>query len=476
VNATKRYFLLSFLSNYLTTILQVITTVVIVRLLTPYEMGQFAIAAVFAQIAGTLREFGVGDYIVQSNPLTRERKVVAFTVSLCVSWSFAILLYGISFLVAMFYRDPMIQGILAVQSLSFVLIPFCAVTMALFQRSMAMGRVLAINVITNLVNMAVSISCAYHGMGAISLAWGSLAAIVVQVVVAYLLAKERLIIAFTTKDLPDALRFGFYTVSMFISTQLGRSLPDLVVGRVLGLEAVAYIARAGNLVELYQRLVTRSAAGASLPYFARLKREQGHFIPALLQSKRLTAAVGWPACLLMIATADWVIRILFGPQWSQVVAPAQIILFAAMIDTPFVFTREALIAQGLIKQVSTMQMFAIGMRLLCLLVGVQFGLMGVAYGMLLGSFLASCLYLQKLKQHVGVDIPMLKDVYRDNGKILLWVAVPLAVLFYPGTPIQTIWQLALFYVVAAAWILWGYRVCQHPIHQLLLPLYRKIKS
>jgi len=45
--------------SYLTVILQIGSTVIIARLLTPEQIGVFAIAAVFASLASSFRDFGV---------------------------------------------------------------------------------------------------------------------------------------------------------------------------------------------------------------------------------------------------------------------------------------------------------------------------------------------------------------------------------------------------------------------------------
>ena len=51
--------------SYLSVLLQLAGTVIIARLLTPTETGVFAVAAVFAALAGTFRDFGVAEYMIQ---------------------------------------------------------------------------------------------------------------------------------------------------------------------------------------------------------------------------------------------------------------------------------------------------------------------------------------------------------------------------------------------------------------------------
>ena len=52
-------------TNYLKLALQVVGLVVLARLLGPEEIGIYSIAAIFAAFAQDLRNFAVGQYIIQ---------------------------------------------------------------------------------------------------------------------------------------------------------------------------------------------------------------------------------------------------------------------------------------------------------------------------------------------------------------------------------------------------------------------------
>ncbi|MEN9559269.1 MAG: hypothetical protein RLZZ502_480 [Pseudomonadota bacterium] len=472
----KKYFLAWFLGGYTNTAFQLLTMLICVRLLTPYQLGQFAIAAVFAQILGTVREFGVGEYIIQSHPLSPLRIKTALTVSFLISWSFAMLLFGISFPVAWFYQDAELQTIVQIMSGSFLLIPFGAVKMALMQRHMQVKAYWLVQLIANLTTMLVTIACAYQGQGAKSMAIGAVSAVLAQNLTIALVSADKVPFALAFSNLREAIKFGFYTISMYLSTQLGRSIPDLLIGRVLGLEAVAFYARCNNVVEIYSRIITRNAVGAILPYFTKLQREQGHFFEAFLRSSSYITAVGWPLCLVLIFTCDSVIRVLFGTQWMSVVEPTRIILVATMIDSAYLLSREAMIAKGLIKEASVMQFQVVMLRLISLCFGVSAGLMGIAIAVLVGSVLVACLYAYTLHKHQIVQIRQVLLTARASVKMLCWTLTPLVVflsepkVFVAGEFLK----MGVFYAFMAAWILWGYEVCQHPFGEETRALVRTV--
>ena len=98
----------SLFSRYLNMVLQFITIVILARLLTPEEIGIYAIAAAFFSIGQIVRDFGISEYITQEKELTHERIASAFTISLMICWSLAVLFVLIGPWVSAFYeRDEL---------------------------------------------------------------------------------------------------------------------------------------------------------------------------------------------------------------------------------------------------------------------------------------------------------------------------------------------------------------------------------
>ena len=89
----RRSFLLSFADNYLAIALQIASTVVIARLLTPAEVGVFAIAAVFSALASSFRDFGFAEYLIQARDLDHAKIRAALGMNIIVSWAMAATLF-----------------------------------------------------------------------------------------------------------------------------------------------------------------------------------------------------------------------------------------------------------------------------------------------------------------------------------------------------------------------------------------------
>ena len=110
----RRSLAISFLRRYTGMAVGVVSTIVLARLLTPEEIGLYAVVASLTPIANHIREFGVGRYLIQTTELTEDNVRTAFTLTLVIAWSIAVLFFIFSPFVAEVFDESTVQQILMV--------------------------------------------------------------------------------------------------------------------------------------------------------------------------------------------------------------------------------------------------------------------------------------------------------------------------------------------------------------------------
>ncbi|MBK9674759.1 MAG: oligosaccharide flippase family protein [Betaproteobacteria bacterium] len=156
LTTVRRSLVHSSLDSYSGVVMQLIGTMVIARLLTPAELGVFAVAAVFAALASTFRDFGVAEYLIQEQELSQEKIRPAFAANILVSWAMGLVLFLGSGFAAEFYRHQGVADVMRVQAVNFALIPFGAVTMAYFRRQLDFKPIFVAGFVGNLTGLAVA--------------------------------------------------------------------------------------------------------------------------------------------------------------------------------------------------------------------------------------------------------------------------------------------------------------------------------
>lgn len=428
MSSLRRSLFLSLADNYLGMVLQLASSLIIARLLTPTEIGIFSVAAVVSILATTFRDFGVAEYLIQEKDLTHTKIRAALAANIMVSWLMAALLFGASGMISEFYRQPGVSDVIRIQAISFLLIPFGAVTMAYFRRELNYRPLFVAGSLANITSFAVATLAALAGFGYISLAWSSLAGVVVTVVVS---------LYFRPKDFPrwpgvtglaHVVKFGKHASGIYLFGQIGKSAPEAVIGRALDMASVAFFSRANGLLELFNRTVLRAVTPVCLPYFAQAARAGQLTRIGYIKSVSLLTGIGWPFFLYIGLAAYSVIRLLYGPQWMISVPLAQILCLVAILELPYYLAAEAMIAEGRIDQSNRLQFLVQMTRLFGLTLVFPFGLAGGCWGLVASGFIGTVIGQHFLFRIIGLRFLDLVQGCKASALVALISVAPIALL------------------------------------------------
>ncbi|MDE2612786.1 MAG: lipopolysaccharide biosynthesis protein [Burkholderiales bacterium] len=465
MNEVRKSFLLSFADSYLAIVLQLASTVIIARLLTPAEVGVFAIAAVFSSLASTFRDFGVAEYLIQSREIDDDKIRAGFGVNIIVSWSLAVLLVAAAPLAASFYRDEGVGRVLRVLALSFIALPFGAMLMTWFRRELNYRPIVIVNAISSSTVFAVSVGLAWLGHGYMSLAWGTLAGILATVASVNLFRPPGFPRWPRFTGLGEVFHFGKYATGMYILVQLGRGAPELIIGRVRNAADVGIFSRANGLVEIFRRLLLRPVMQVCLPFFARAQREQGTIEPSYASSVALLTAVGWPFLAFLALASYAMVRLVYGTQWLAAVPLARVLCLACAIELLFFLSREALLACGAVRRASVLQFQVVALQIMGLALALPYGLMGACWGLALAACGGLLVTQWHLKRAFGMHLRALLRACLPSATLTIWTVAPLAAVALwqpPGEANYIAWALLGSFATAVLWLA-GLRVLRHPL-------------
>ena len=283
----------SLAQNYLLMVLQLATTMVLARILRPDEVGIFSVAASLAALASVVRDFGVAEYLIQEANLTRDKIRAALAINIMVSWTMAALMFGGSFVAGEFYSQAGIGSVMRVLACNFLLIPFGAITMAYFRRQMNFAPNFRITMVAGVASSIAAVALGMSGFSYMSMAYSSLLGVAITVAMTLAMRPPELPRWPGLKEIRGVLAFGGFASGIYVFGQLGRSAPDLIIGRTSGMEDVGFFSRASGLLELFVRTVMSAVHSVALPYFAATRRDGGNVSEGFLKTVLMTTSIGW---------------------------------------------------------------------------------------------------------------------------------------------------------------------------------------
>jgi PST family polysaccharide transporter len=295
----------------------ILMTAVLGRLLTPRDYGLVGMVGILLGFVALFKDLGLASATIQREELTQREVSTLFWLNLGFSVCVMLLTAGVAPLLAWFFGEPRLVAVTAAYSVGFVFGGLAVQHEALLRRRMRFAALAGANLAALFVNAATTIGLAWLGFGYWSLVYGQLAlgaayAVCVWGVCGWRpgrpgrLAEVRALLAFG-RDLT-----GFTVINYF-----ARNLDNLLIGRVWGAVQLGFYAKAYQLLLLPIDQVIEPVTSVAVPALSRLNEEPERYRQAYLRLLEKVAMVTMPLMAFMVVAADWVVRVVLGPQWDE---------------------------------------------------------------------------------------------------------------------------------------------------------------
>lgn len=321
-------------AQYAAFIIQFVVSVLISRLfLAPAEVGMFSVALAAAMVISLLQDFGVTRYVSGRPAMGVEEARACATVSLVMSWLIALAVLLAAWPVSRLYAEPGLIPLLCIIAASYLLYPFSTVSAALLVRDMDYRSLFVVNVGSAVAGGAVSLATAASGFSASSLAWGMIAQALAKAMIAQTFRPLLPRWPVSRDEAQPILGFGSASLLLTVSATLGMRTPDLIVGRIISLEAVGLYSRATALAGQLSVLVTGAINGVFYPAFARLRDQGAELGAPYLRVVAGNTAINWAAMAGLAVAAEPLVLMLYGERWS---GAAPLLFWTALAEMCFV--------------------------------------------------------------------------------------------------------------------------------------------
>lgn len=316
MSSVRKSLAIAFIERYLLIALSLGSNMLLARILTPEEIGLYSVNLVFIGVAHMLRDFGISNYLVQAQELSRGEIRTAFGISLLLGSVLFVVLCLAAPLIAEFYKDPRLTDTLRLCALNFLVLPFNSVPSSLMRRDMQFQRLIYITLTAAVVGTATTIVMASMGAGPNSMAVGAVVTSAVTAIGTYMARADFRGLLPSLSNWRPIANFGGQSALTSVITSISMDIHEVAAGKVLGFAPVAMLSRAQGLMNIIHRDLMSAVRGVAYPAFARTFRDNGDVEAQHVQAVVNMTALAWPAYgLLAIHSADF-IHIMFGNQWT----------------------------------------------------------------------------------------------------------------------------------------------------------------
>lgn len=444
-------------------VLALLTMAIVSRLMTPAEVGLFMVASSLVIMVETFRDFGVGAFLIQEAELTPEIIRSAVTVTTLLSLALGGLIYAGAGLAGAVYGNADLTQLIQIASLGFLAAPISNPLLALLRRDMRFGAVAGISFSMALVNSATTILLAAAGYGAYSFVWGSVMAAGVTAIGAVICQPQLWILSPSLKHWRRVVPFGAWSSVVTLLGMLYDAIPRLLLGRLIGFDAVGLFSRAVSLTQLPDKLMLSAIQPVVLSALSAKARAHENLLEPYMLGLSLISVIQWPALATIVVLADPIVRILLGPQWLDVIPLVRIVALAAIPTCTNYLTFPLLVALGQLRKMALVSLVTLPLSIAVILLAAPLGLTVVAWAMVLANVIQVGSMLTVVHRHlafVGVDIR--KFVRLGLTVTACSIAVPLAMVAVLGPSLSIPMMILATVGAVAGWAV-GLGVLSHPL-------------
>lgn len=317
--------------------LVLVATAILAHLLTTSDFGVVALASVVTTFLEAIKDMGLGQALVTSSPEEEStRAQTVFAWSMVMGFALAAITAAISPLMASFFRQPELAGLLSVLGLTFIIRALGTTHYSLARKHLNY-RVRTVSEVAEVtVRGIVAIALALSGFGAWSLVIGFVAGAIASTIALWVQVDFRPSRRLTRTHLRDLLKFGGVLTIVDIGAVIFYNTDYLFVGRVLGAASLGLYTIGFRIPELAILNVAHVAADVLFPAYSALDKTR--LREGYLKSLRYLTMLTMPLAAGVAMLARPTILVIFGDKWAGSIpvtrAIAAYTLFATLAIPP----------------------------------------------------------------------------------------------------------------------------------------------
>lgn len=391
-------------------LIQIGSTAVLARILTPADFGMIAMVMAVTGFASLFKDLGLSMATIQKTDVTHEQISVLFWINVAISFLIALITVGISPVIAMFYGDPRLTPIGMALSLSFVFGGLTVQHQAILRRQMRFKVLAIIPVITIAVSVIAAIVAAILGAGYWSLVIMELARSATDAVAVWFVCRWRPSLPHRGSNVRGMLRFGANLTGYNIFNYFSRNLDNILIGRVWGSVSLGLYIKAYTLMKLPLSQINAPIAAVAIPAMSRLQNEPEHYRGYYLKMISLIAFVTMPLIAFLIVMSKDVILLILGSKWIQASSIFIFLGIAGLLQPICNSTGWLFVSQDRSKDMLHWGLLGGIITIVSIVIGLPWGVIGVAVSYAIAM---NCIQVPLLLWFVGRKGPVsTHDIYR----------------------------------------------------------------
>ncbi len=389
-----------------------ISGIVLARLLTPHDYGVIGMLTIFLAVSQTFIDGGFGSALIQKKRPTNEDYSTILYWNLALSFFLYILLYACAPAVARFYNLSLLCDVLRVEGLVLIINAARIVQRNQLRKQLQFKKIAIINVLSNVIGLALTIYWAWKG-------WGVWALVAQQLVISLLTtslywatAKWKPSLVFSKKSFMELFSFGGFILLSNLFNTLCNNIQPLLIGKVYNSSTLGFYSKARSTESYPSTFLSSVLSQVSYPVLSEAQNDKMRIISILKKFIGASSFTTFPLMLLLILLAKPIFILLYTEKWLPCVPYFQLLCIAGIAISLQNINYYAVAAIGKSKEIMKWTIVKRVSGLVLTIAGLWlFGIYGLIVGSVITAWLIYIINAIMVSKYVGyTNWQQLKDI------------------------------------------------------------------
>lgn len=424
-----------------------IVSIVLARILMPEDYGTIALVMVFTSILQIFVDSGLGTSLIQK----KDADDLDFSSVFYFNFAVCLVLYLGMFLaapyIAVFYDNSMLTPVIRVLSLTIVISGVKGIQQAYVSRCMLFKKFFFATIGGTIFSAILGISMAYAGLGVWALVAQQISNATIDTLLLWITVKWRPQKEFSWNRLKNLLSFGWkLLVSALLDTGYN-NVWNLIIGKLYSSSDLAFYNQGDKFPKVIVTNINTSIDSVLLPSMSKSQDNKQRVKQMTRRAIKTSTYVMAPLMMGLAFCAEPIVRIVLTDKWLPCVPFLRIFCITYMFWPVHTANLNAINAMGRSDWFLKLEIIKKVVGIVILLSTMWFGVMAMAYSLLLSSLLSQMINSWPNNKLLGYGY--LEQVKDFAPPILLAVVMCVCIYFVGFLPFSTITTLFIQIIVGA---------------------------
>ena len=362
-------------------------TMILARILTPYDYGIMAMVAAITGFAYIFINLGLSTATIQREKINHDQVSNLFWINTAIGAAIMLLVSGLAPAIAWFYQTPPLFWVTIALSCNFLISGIAVQHQALLDRQMRFLTISIIKIGALLMGIATAITAAINGYGYWALVLNTITTSICSLAGVWFATGWRPGHPRRNTGVGPMLRYGSDILGFNVINYFSRNLDNILIGRFYGSAALGLYSKAYQLMMMPITNLREPLNKVAMPSLSRLQNDPVQYRNYYMKFISILAFLSMPVVVFMYTCSESIIALILGPQWNGAVDIFRILALAAFIQ-PVCSTRGmVLLTTGKSRKYLWWGVGYAVVTILSFVIGLPWGAKGVATSYAIANYL-----------------------------------------------------------------------------------------